>query len=113
MSARTPAVIRDLDELRRRLAPYLTRARKAIVFGSVARGEADEWSDLDLVIVTDTDRPFFERHKDFTGIWDVWPQLDLLIYTPEEFERMRAEGRPFLEHVLAEGVVIHEAEPTR
>ena len=109
----TSTVIQDLDELRRRLAPHLIKARKAIVFGSVARGEADEWSDLDLVIIADTPRPFFDRFKDFTGIWDVWPQLDLLIYTPAEFERMRAEGRPFIEHILAEGVVVHEAQPSR
>ena len=36
------AIIQDLTELRRRLAPHLAKARKAIVFGSVARGEADE-----------------------------------------------------------------------
>ena len=50
-------IIRDLDSLKRSLAPHLTRARKAIVFGSVARGDADEWSDLYLVIVTETSRP--------------------------------------------------------
>ena len=109
----TSTVIQDLDELRRRLAPHLIKARKAIVFGSVARGEADEWSDLDLVIVADTDRAFLDRFRDFVGIYDVWPRLDLLVYTPEELERMRAEGRPFIEHVLAEGVVIHEAPPAR
>src|SRR5207245_6045091 len=75
-------IIRDLDSLKRSLAPLLTRARKAIVFGSAARGDADEWSDLDLVIVTDTSRPFLERYLDFVAIYDVWPRLDLLIYTP-------------------------------
>lgn len=105
------AVIQDLQELRRCLAPHLKRARRAIVFGSVARGEADEWSDLDLVIIADTERPFLDRYKDFTGLYDVWPQLDLLIYTPEEFARMQVEGRPFIEHVLAEGVIVHEAAP--
>ena len=107
------AVIHDLDRLRRRLAPYFKGARKAIVFGSVARGEADEWSDLDLVIIADTTRPFLERYRDFEGLYDVWPRLDLLIYTPAEFAQMRAEGRPFIEQVLAEGVVIHEAQPER
>jgi len=68
-----PAVIHDLDELKRRLAPHLRGARKAIVFGSVARGSADEWSDLDLVIVADTQRPFLKRYLDFEGIYDVWP----------------------------------------
>ena len=103
-----PAIIGDLDALRQRLAPHLERARTAIIFGSVARGAADEWSDLDLLIVADTPRPFLERYRDFEGIYDVWPRLDLLIYTPEEFAQMQAEGRPFLAHVLGEGVVIHE-----
>ena len=105
-------VIQDLEVLRARLAPHLRRARRAIVFGSVARGEADEWSDLDLLVVADTTRPFFERWRDFAGLFDVWPRLDLLVYTPAELERLRAEGRAFIEHVLAEGVVVHEATPT-
>ena len=107
----SPLVIQDLEALKQRLAPHLRRARKAIVFGSVARGDADEWSDLDLVIVADTCRPFLERYRDFEGMYDVWRRLDLLVYTPAEFAEMQAQGRPFIEHVLREGVVVHEAEP--
>jgi predicted nucleotidyltransferase len=103
-------VIQDLDALKRRLAPHLRRARKAIIFGSVARGDADEWSDLDLVIVAETSRPFLERYLDFAGIYDIWRRLDLLVYTPDEFAEMQRQGRPFIEHVVREGVVIHEAE---
>ena len=29
------------------------------MFGSVARGEADEWSDLDLIVIADTDAEMF------------------------------------------------------
>jgi predicted nucleotidyltransferase len=104
-------LLRDLDELRRRLAPHVGRARKVVAFGSVARGEADEWSDLDLLIVADTDRPFLKRFEDFAGIYDVWPRLDLMIYTPEELARMVAEDNAFVTHALAEGVVLHEATP--
>lgn len=106
-------MLHDLDALRRRLAPHVRHTRKAIVFGSVARGDADEWSDLDLVIVTETSRPFLERYRDFEGLYEIWPRLDLLIYTPAEFAQMRQEGRPFIEHVLSEGVVIHEASAER
>ena len=74
------------------------------MFGSVARGEADEWSDLDLVVIADTDRTFFERFRDFVGLYDVWPRLDLLVYTSAEFERMVDEENPFLLRVLEEGV---------
>lgn len=101
--------LRDLGELRRRLAPHVARARMVIAFGSVARGEADEWSDLDLLIVAETSRPFFERFKDFVGLYDVWPRLDLLIYTPDEFAQMLAEERPLIVQALADGVVLHEA----
>jgi predicted nucleotidyltransferase len=89
-------LLRDLPELRRRLAPHLGRARRAILFGSAARGDADAGSDLDLIIVVDTPRPFFERFKDFQGLYDVWPRIELLVYTPEEFARMVAEGRPLI-----------------
>jgi len=107
------SLLRDLPVLQRRLAPHLARAERAILFGSVARGEADEWSDLDLLIVARTSRPFFERFKDFRGLYDVWPRLDLLIYTPEEFQQMIAEERPLLLQAIAEGVVVHQAEPGR
>jgi len=106
-------LLRDLDELRRRLAPHVARARKVVAFGSVARGDADEWSDLDLLIVADTPRPFFQRFEDFAGIYDVWKRLDLVIYTPEELERMMAEDNPFVTRALEEGVVLYEAAEGR
>ena len=34
------------------------------MFGSVARGEADELSDIDLVIIKETDRPFLDRLRE-------------------------------------------------
>lgn len=32
----------------------------------------------------------------------------MFVYTPEEFERIKAEERPFLMHALAEAKTIHE-----
>jgi uncharacterized protein len=104
-----PHVLGDLDELRRRIAPHVKRARTVIAFGSVARGEAHPWSDLDLIIVADTPRPLFERFKDFAGLYDVWPRLDLLVYTSEEFAQMSADDNPLVRRALEEGVVLHEA----
>jgi predicted nucleotidyltransferase len=105
----TKQLLQDLDELKRRIAPHVKRAIKVIAFGSVARGESDAWSDLDLLIVAETPRPFFERFKDFAGLYDVWPRLDLLIYTPEELARMVDEENPFVTQALREGVVLHQA----
>jgi hypothetical protein len=64
-------------------------------------------ANLDLLIVADTPRPFFERFKDFAGLYDVWPRLDLLIYTPAELERLIDEDNPLVTQALREGVVLH------
>lgn len=100
--------LQDFDELKRRVAPHVQRALRVVAFGSVARHECDAWSDLDLLIVAETDRPFLECFKDFAGLYDVWPRLDLLIYTPAELERMVAEENPIVMQALREGVVLHQ-----
>ena len=108
------AEIPTLDAIREALTPALVAsdAQRAIVFGSYARGDADEYSDLDLIIVAETDKRFLQRHKDFRPVfrsWDPWGKsLDLLIYTPDELENMRGENNPFIRSALQEGVVVYE-----
>ena len=100
-----------LDEIRERLAPHLKAAgaRRAIIFGSYARGEADAWSDLDLVIIADTSLPFPERFKSFRGVFEAYRRaMEILVYTPEEFAQMIEAENPFIEQVLKDGVPIYE-----
>lgn len=86
---------------------------RVIVFGSFARGDTHEGSDLDLIVVKETDERFFDRIgrvRDSTcgmGL-DVRP----LVYTPAEMEEMLAQGNSFLETALAEGVVAYEQDST-
>jgi len=101
-SARWP---RFIDELRRRL--IAAGARRIYLFGSYARGEADEDSDVDVVVIKDTPLPFFERLREVSACLDPdWP-VDLLVYTPAEFERMCREGNAFAELISEEGVLVH------
>ena len=95
----------DLQELVRLLRAY--EPERIILFGSRARGEADEYSDYDVVVIKRTDRPFLERLR------DVVPYLvgfrraaEVLVYTPEEFERMKEVGLGWVVH--REGIVIYE-----
>lgn len=109
----TTADVQTIQQIEATFAPVLRKGRalKAVVFGSYARGEADGYSDLDLIIVADTDRSFFKRHEEFEGVYDVWRKgMDLVIYTPGELEEMLAEGRAFIELALEEGVVIYEKQ---
>ena len=108
--------IPTLDVIREALTPALeaSDAQKAIVFGSYARGDADEYSDLDLIIVAETDKRFLQRHKDYRPVfrsWDPWGKsLGLLIYTPEELNGMQARNNPFICSALREGIVVYEGK---
>lgn len=100
----------SLEEIRSSLLPMLKQCgiKKAIVFGSHARGTQDRKSDLDLLIVMETSARFFERYDRIAGIRQALPsvELDILIYTPEELERN--SDRPFVRKALAEGKLIYE-----
>ncbi len=107
----SPAPTAWIADLRRTLARTLAGrpVHRVILFGSRARGDADEYSDTDLVIVAGTDRPFPDRCRDYLDLLEVIaPPVEMLIYTPEEFEQMRGEERPFLMQILEEGVEVYE-----
>jgi len=83
------AFVRDhLPRLRERFAPL-----RAIAFGSRGRGDALSSSDLDLILVSPRfgSVPFLERPVRVLEALDYPGGLELLCYTPEEFEARRAE----------------------
>lgn len=85
------------------LRPLLVErdARAAWIFGSHARGTAAPESDIDVIVVAPSDRPFVDRFRDYLpAILAVGAAVDLFVYTPDEFERMQAEERPFLTAAL-------------
>jgi predicted nucleotidyltransferase len=102
---------RALDRFLAELRPLLVAqgARRAYLFGSWARGEADPFSDIDVIVVAPTERTPVERFRDYlTAIAAAGVGVDLFVYTPEEFETLVEEQRPFLIHALEGARVIHE-----
>jgi len=78
-----------------------------VLFGSAAREQVSAWSDLDLIVVLDSDLPFIKRLGLLYERIQPCVGLDLLAYTPQEFEAIRE--RPFIRHALREGRVLYEA----
>jgi predicted nucleotidyltransferase len=79
------------------------------LFGSWARGEMDEFSDIDVVVIMHTELPFLERALTLSlNLPLTLGGVDLLVYTPEEWQTMRENGNAFVETVLEEGQVIYE-----
>lgn len=83
------------------------------MFGSFARGDADVASDVDVILIEPTSRPFIERGLAHLPLFRIGLGVDLLVYTPEEYERLKAEGHPFIERVEREGITVYARSESR
>lgn len=108
MSKTTPRLAPTLRRLAKALIPY--GPQRIYLFGSWARGEADELSDIDLVVIKTTAAPFLDRLREAARLLpsDVGA-IDILVYTPEEFAHMKAQGNAFAEMIEDEGMVIYDS----
>jgi predicted nucleotidyltransferase len=102
-----------VENVRECLTPVLRRygVLKAIVFGSVARGEPSPHSDVDLILIEQTDKRFLDRYEGLQfDLNNAFPgaAVQMLIYTPEEMEWM--QKRRFIAKALREGKVIYESQ---
>ncbi len=79
------------------------------VFGSYARGRTDLFTDLDVLVIIETALPFVERQRMLYELLASPVDLDLLCYTPAEFECMK--DRPFWRHALRGEKVLYEKKP--
>ena len=83
-------------------------AVQVILFGSHARGEAQNASDVDLMIVAESDLPRFKRSRALYSLLRPYPfPMDLVVYTPEEVERGKQSPLSFVSTVLREGKTVY------
>ena len=87
--------------------------KKIIIFGSFARGDYHKGSDLDLIIVGEFKERFIDRIGKIIELNDSDLEIDAMVYTEEEFQKMIKERRPFIEQALEEGIVVYEKRDTK
>ncbi len=79
------------------------------VFGSRARGEADEYSDMDVFIEVETlDNELKEKISDI--VWEVGFEhlivISQLIFTRDEIENSPLRASPIVKNIVEEGVAV-------
>ena len=84
----------------------IPEVERVILFGSYAAGRRDLFTDLDLLIVMDSELDFVQRTAELYSRIQTDVDLDLLVYTPEEFTKNR--GSSFIRRALQTGQVIYE-----
>ena len=79
------------------------------LFGSQARGEADEGSDTDLlVIVPDSDLPRHQREaRSYDLLWGLTTPVDVIVLTHSEFQRSSRVRTSLPAIVQAEGKLLY------
>jgi len=82
---------------------------KIFLFGSYATGQANEDSDVDLLVVKDTLEP---RHKRSIEIQRLLKgsklPFDILVYTNDEFERERTISYSFVNSAIQGAKLLYE-----
>jgi len=84
-----------------------SEVEKIILFGSVAENMVSKSSDIDIIIVKKTVKKFLERLDEMYKIISPDIAIDLIVYTPEEYERLK-ETNSFLKSALKRGKILYE-----
>lgn len=85
-------------------------ARKVFLFGSLARGELSLFSDIDLLVLFDEERPAGELTREVYRRLDSSEGVDVLAYSVKSWERIK--DRPFFRHILSYAKVLYERPQT-
>lgn len=94
---------RCLDVLIRKGNP-----EKVILFGTMAKGGVHEWSDIDLIVVEETSLPFYKRIHKIRSLLRPQVAMDIIVYTPDEFENMRRKRAFIKDEVIDNGKLLYE-----
>ena len=81
---------------------------KIVLFGSFARGDFHDDSDVDLLIIKDTTDSVLRRMDAVLDHCTGDIAVEALIYTPTEFDAMLRRGSDFLQQALSDGRVVYE-----
>ncbi len=84
------------------------RPQQILLFGSLAQGQIREDSDVDLIVICETQQDFWERLITAYRLLQPRVPVDLLIYTPMEWKELQ-QRLFFQEEVLKKGKVLYEA----
>jgi predicted nucleotidyltransferase len=82
-----------------------TDVKAVILFGSVARGEANIYSDVDLAVIAPAGWDGRADLEDAVRM-RLGNNCDVLVFTPEDFTRLADIGEPVVREILTSGVAL-------
>lgn len=83
---------------------------KIILFGSYAWGSPDADSDIDLLIIKESEKPFHKRWSDVCRLVSRIRKgvaFSPFVVTPDELRERLEMGDPFFKKIIKEGEVLY------
>jgi predicted nucleotidyltransferase len=80
-------------------------AKTVILFGSIARGEANIHSDIDLAVIAPAGWDARTDLEDAVRT-RLGNNCDVLVFTPDDFTRLAEVGEPVVREILTDGVAL-------
>lgn len=97
----------QIDEVKRRIVENI-KPEKIILFGSYAEGNPKKASDLDLLIVKDSNLPRYKRGKEVRKyLRGLKIAVDLVVYTKDEIQKWSNVKTAFITTVMEKGKVLY------
>jgi predicted nucleotidyltransferase len=84
-------------------------AERIVLFGSRARGEARPDSDLDLLIIEESNLPRYRRAaRYYLALAGAFPAKDIVVWSPHEVAEWQGVANSFVSTALREGKILYE-----
>ncbi len=110
LGVKTMTLQEEINLITKRIV-QLYQPDKIILFGSWAREDADQKSDIDLLVISDREKhlPRYQRGLDVRLQLSTFKTpKDILFYTHDDVNRWQGVPQAFINTVLSEGKVLYE-----
>lgn len=88
----------------------LYKPEKIILFGSLAKDQINQGTDIDLFIIkSDVPKLGVDRIRQLDALIKYSLATDFIVYKPQELEQRLRLGDPFVKTILKEGKVLYDA----
>jgi predicted nucleotidyltransferase len=101
----------QIEEIVKRIVDHY-KPEKIILFGSYAYGMPKKDSDLDLLIVKESDLPRYKRAREIRKLlWGISEiPKDIIVYTQNEIDDWKEVEEAFITKVVKKGKILYESK---
>ncbi len=99
-----------IKEIEEKVRPIIEKYRpdKIILFGSYAAGNPTPASDVDLLVIVDTNQSTWDLSVEISlSVKHTFP-MDILVRTPQEIAKRLEYGDYFIRDILEKGKLLYE-----